>query len=139
MITSSKVTNMTDEQKDVGTGETTGEVDQALLGEARNMGWVPQEEFRGDKANWVDAATFVDKGRHILPILQKNNERLQAELRSRDERIRNLDTALKEGRESIEALEEYNNEETKRRVEQARADLKKELIAAKKDGDFAAE
>ena len=50
-------------------------------GEARAQGWVPQEEFRGRENDWVDAETFVKRGREILPIVRKNNEKLLKELK----------------------------------------------------------
>jgi hypothetical protein len=43
---------------------------------ARVDGWVPQEEFHGNPDHWVDAETFVKRGREINPILRRNNERL---------------------------------------------------------------
>ena len=50
--------------------------------EARNLGWVPQEEFRGDPGKWVDAETFVERGHTIMPILKSNNKKLEEQLRS---------------------------------------------------------
>ena len=44
--------------------------------EARTLGWVPAEEFKGDPNRWVDAETFVERGHTVMPILRKNNERL---------------------------------------------------------------
>lgn len=67
-----------------GKGEKKGEEKKgadAELGtaedQARRMGWVPQEEFRGDKSKWTDAETFVKNGLESLPILRENNRRLQ--------------------------------------------------------------
>ena len=37
---------------------------------ARDMGWRPQEEFRGEASKWVDAQTFVSSGENFLPILR---------------------------------------------------------------------
>ena len=34
---------------------------------AREMGWRPKEEFRGEAEKWVDAETFVSRGEHFLP------------------------------------------------------------------------
>jgi hypothetical protein len=43
---------------------------------ARNMGWTPREQFKGDPARWVDASTFVDRGERMLPLLQERNRAL---------------------------------------------------------------
>ncbi len=107
--------------------------------EARALGWVPQEEFKGDAERWVDAEAFVDRGKHIMPILQKNNERLQAQLRERDTRLTKLEGLLEASQESIAALEEHHTAATKKQVERARADLLNELKLARENNDVAAE
>jgi len=48
--------------------------------EARAQGWVGKDEFRGSDDDWVDADTFVKRGKEIMPILRKNNEKLLKEL-----------------------------------------------------------
>ena len=45
----------------------------AVEQEARTLGWVPQEDFRGDKSRWVDAETFVQRGHEIMDLLWKLN------------------------------------------------------------------
>lgn len=115
------------------------QVDEALITEARDMGWKPKDEFQGDPERWVDAATYVDKGRHIMPILNQNNERLRGEVRQRDAEIQELQGKLGKVGESVEALEEFYKEDVKRRVEQERERIKDELKQAKRDGDINAE
>lgn len=104
--------------------------------EARNMGWLPEEEFKGNKDKWVDAEDFVEKGKHVLPILLQNNKRLQDQLLTRDQKIDNLT-------QSIEKLETHFTAANKRAVEtareQVRAQLKGELKAAREDEDVDAE
>ena len=51
--------------------------------EARTLGWVPQSEYR-DGDHFVDAETFVKRGKEINPILRKNNEILLRKLAERD-------------------------------------------------------
>ncbi len=112
---------------------------QAVEQEARALGWVPREEFKGDEERWVDAEAFVERGKHIMPILQKNNERLQAQLRERDQRLAKLEGLLEASQESIAALEEHHNAATKKQVEKARQDLLAELKAARENNDVDAE
>lgn len=107
--------------------------------EARQLGWVPKEEFKGDEDRWVDADAFVDRGKHIMPILQKNNERLQGQLRERDARLTKLEELLTASQESIAALEEHHTAATKKQVERARADLLAELKSARESNDVDAE
>lgn len=50
--------------------------------EAKDMGWVPQEEFRGPKERWKPAQQFVEDGENILPIVRAENKRLKDKLES---------------------------------------------------------
>ena len=58
----------------------TNETSPEVRHEAESQGWVPKERFRGNENDWVDAETFVKRGREILPILRKNNENLIKDL-----------------------------------------------------------
>ena len=49
--------------------------------EASAQGWVAKDDYRGNEADWVDAETFVRRGKEIMPILRKNNEKLLKELK----------------------------------------------------------
>jgi hypothetical protein len=107
--------------------------------EASAMGWVPEESYKGDKANWVDADTFVEKGRHVLPILRKNNERLLGELGNVKNDVLRLNKLLADSAESMEAMKEFHEEATKAQVEKARRDIIASLKEAKQEGDVDAE
>lgn len=48
--------------------------------EAKEMGWVPESEFRGPKERWKPAQQFVEDGENILPIVRAENKRLKAEI-----------------------------------------------------------
>ncbi len=48
--------------------------------EARQEGWRPQEEWKGDPEKWVDAETFVERGEKISGILKSKVERLEQRL-----------------------------------------------------------
>lgn len=48
--------------------------------EAKEMGWVPKEEFRGPAERWKPAQQFVEDGENILPIVRAENKRLKAEI-----------------------------------------------------------
>src|ERR1035437_8659239 len=102
--------------------------------EASAMGWVPEESYKGDKANWVDADTFVEKGRHVLPILRKNNERLLGELGNVKNDVLRLNKLLADSAASMEAMKEFHEEATKAQVEKARRDIMATLKESKKEG-----
>ena len=60
--------------------ETQEGPSEQVLNEAASMGWSPKDRWRGDPEEWVDADTFVRRGKEIMPILRKNNERMQRKI-----------------------------------------------------------
>lgn len=60
--------------------EESSEQSTAFDVEAREMGWRPKEEFRGDESRWVDAETFVKRGHEVLPLVKAENKRLKREI-----------------------------------------------------------
>ena len=59
-----------------GGGEEEAQAEQ----KARNMGWVPKEDWKGNPDNWVGADEFVKRGETFVPFLQHQRKRLQADL-----------------------------------------------------------
>ena len=92
------------------------EVTQETIDEARGQGWVPLEEFRDDEAKWVDANTFVKRGREINPILRKHNAELKKQIES----------LQRDSKEAIEAAKEFR-EFQKSNFETKKASLEAEL------------
>jgi len=120
--------------------EITNEVTpEALEAEAKSMGWVPEDQFKGNKDHWVDAEEFVERGRKVLPILIANNKRQARELLSRDQKIDTLAQQLTNATTAIEKLEKHYTEANKRAVQNAKDSLKAELKQAREDGDVDAE
>jgi hypothetical protein len=107
--------------------------------EARKLGWVPEEEFRGNKDHWVDADEFVERGRTLMPILRQNNRRLQGELLTRDREIDNLKSKLENMEKVQDKLEKHYTAANKRAVELAKVQLREELKQAREDNDVDAE
>ena len=92
---------------------------------AKRMGWVPEDQFRGEKSRWVDAKTFVEKGENELPILR--------------ERLRRADEGLKELGEVKETLKNFQGYMTKveeRAFVRAKAEIESKRQEAKEAGDF---
>lgn len=103
--------------------------------EARTMGWVPQENFRGDPNKWVDAETFVERGHTVMPILKANNKRLEGELQKTSAEVQRLSQLFAASQESIQELQKVHTDATKAAVEKAKRDLLSELKSAKENGD----
>lgn len=110
-----------------------------LLKEAKEMGWVPKEEFQGPEERWSTAKDFVERGQHILPLLQANNKKLKADLLTRDHKISRLEQSVEESQAAIKALQKTYTETTRLQVEEAKKGLKEQIRKAKSEGDIDAE
>src|SRR6266436_2695776 len=98
---------------------------QALEEEASRDGWVPKDEFHGAESDWVDAATFVERGKAINPILRKNNERLMKEINKQKAEIEELRLTTKEFGEEFQKM-------TANAYKRAVADVKQQIKDAKR-------
>jgi hypothetical protein len=107
--------------------------------EARNLGWVPEDEFKGPKDRWISAEEFVEKGKHVLPILANNNKRLQSELLTRDQKIANLEATVANSEKAIAAMEKHFTAATKARVAEAKKEIVEQIKVARESGDVDAE
>lgn len=110
-----------------------------IIAQAREMGHRPRTEFKGDPEKWVDAKTFLDRGEHVLPIVKANADRLRKENAALHSRQNELEAAVTASQETMKALEKYHQDDVKQKVDAARAKLKAELVAAKKEGNVEAE
>jgi hypothetical protein len=96
---------------------------------AKELGWAPKEDFKGDPEKWVDAETFVRRGEEIMPLLKANNRKLSQEVAGLKQKLEKTETLLVSATESIEALKEFN---TEIRLERAKSQ-DKELSEAIKE------
>jgi len=110
---------------------TSNEVSPEVQHEAESQGWVPKERFRGNESDWVDADTFVKRGREILPILRKNNENLIKDLQATKDQ-------LKEFREAAEEFKKFQRESYERKAQEYESqiqEIKESRAQAISDGD----
>lgn len=119
--------------------QETDAPDAAIEAQAKEMGWVPKEKYRGLDGKWVTAAEFIDRGQHIMPLLKANNDRLKKDLLTRDAKIATLETAVQEATKSIKAMQKNYTEATEHRVAEAEKELKAKIREAKRAGDVEAE
>jgi hypothetical protein len=111
--------------------------DNSVEKEARVFGWVPKEEFRGSEDDWVDADTFVKRGKEINPILRKNNEILMKKF---EEKAKELDS-IKADVEDFKKFQKEAFEKKKAEYETEISDLKsqKKSAIAEGNGDLVVE
>lgn len=103
--------------------------------QAREMGWKPLEQFKGDPDKFVDAQTFVERGKTYIPLLKKDNDRLQGDVSRLSSEVQQLTEQLRDSISSIDALREFHAEDTARRVRAAKAAVKDEIASASEAGD----
>lgn len=111
------------------------ELDPQVEKQAREMGWCPQEDWKGSPDKWVDAQEFVDRGEQILPILRANNRRLNDDLLTMRQQNDRLSQELDATRSIVQNLEKHFNESTARQLAEQRKALKAELRDAVEDRD----
>ena len=100
---------------------TAPQIDEETLNEAKRQGWVPQEEYSGPADKWVDAETFVKKGKEINALLRKDNDFLKRE--------------LAELKATVQEFSKYHAETEKRAYEKAMNDLRQQKKDAISQGD----
>lgn len=115
------------------------QIPEEIIQEAKNMGWVPKEQFKGNEDKFVDADEFVEKGRHVMPIMQQNNKRLQNELLTRDQKIVTLEQRQQKADEAIEKLTKQQIEVQKRSFEEGKKALAASLKQARENDDVESE
>lgn len=96
---------------------------QQIEARARQMGWTPKDEFKGDPSKWRDAGEFVERGESLLPLVKAQNKRLEA-------KVAELEKTTRDFAEHLSKTEQ-------RAYDRAIADLRqqrKEALAAG-DGD----
>lgn len=91
--------------------------------EARQHGWTPHDDFKGDPNKWVDAETFVKRADEVMPLLKKQTQAL-----------RNENSVLK--RELRNAITRVDGVE-RRAYERAMADIEKRMDEAASVGNTA--
>lgn len=109
--------------------------DQDIETRAREMGWTPKDEFRGDPEKWRSAEDFVKRGEDFIPFLRANNKKLTAQLDGEKSARARLEAQVAEMQNSFSEFKKHAVEETKRQVQEERSRLKDALKAARKEGD----
>lgn len=103
--------------------------------QAKEMGWRPKEQFKGDPDKWVDAEEYVERGEHVLPIVRAERDRLRAERLTDTQKIGTLQQQLEATQAIVKGLEKNYNESLTRQLAEQRKQLKGDLKEAVEDRD----
>lgn len=118
------------EENEAGGGEGGEHVEgpSPIEQEALRQGWSPQEKFHGKPEDWVDAETFVQRGKEINAVLKK-------QLQARDRELAALRTEMAGMKGTVAELAEYRANLEKTVYDRAMSDLRDQLKQAKINGD----
>lgn len=95
---------------------------------ARNMGWMPKGAWRGEPDRWVDAATYVERGERMLPLLQERNRAL-------DKTVSDLKTETRESKQLLSDLLTRTRKAEKLGYDRAMRELTQKRTEAVAAGD----
>lgn len=112
-----------------------GEIEQR----AAQLGWKPQEEFRGAPEKWVPASEYLERGERVLPIMKAHTKKLEgdlASLRAENQRLAGLFAA---SQESITELQTFHEQNLATQLAAQKRELAQKLALAREEGDTAAE
>lgn len=113
----------------------TENTDDVQLSEAEEkairLGWVPKDQFKGDPDKWRPAEDFLERGVNMLPLLQRDNEKLHRGM-SR------LEKRLEEQNRTFEEFQKFTENAEKRAYERARSELESRLDGAIQTADVVA-
>lgn len=99
--------------------------------EARRLGWVDKEEFRGDPDKWRPAEEFLDRGKRILPIVLRDNEKLQRKIGS-------LESKIADFAKTSEEMVAYHRKAEERSYQRAKAEFDAKIEQAAQNADLPA-
>lgn len=109
------------------------------VAEAREIGWLPLEEFKGDPSKHVDAETFVRRGEEVLPLVKKQNATLRREIDDLKKLVKRLEkseqnaynAALADLRakqeEAVETGDLDQFRETSKKIDALKEDIREEV------------
>jgi hypothetical protein len=96
--------------------------------EAKRMGWVEQEKFKGDPDRWVEAEKFVERGKNELPIMRERQKKA-------DSNIKNLNNKISKMSDTFKEFRNYAEKREQSAVDKAVKDITAKQRVAVEDGD----
>lgn len=117
--------NVPDQQENVTVAKTDAElasefgVEESEIKYAKNMGWSPKENFKGNPSDWKDPKTFIDIAEQSAPVLR--------------DRLREMSKKVTDMQKAFPTILEMQKRELQNRVDSLNASneqLQKELEEA---------
>lgn len=103
--------------------------------DARRQGWRPLAEYRGKPGGWVDAKTFIQRGKDYLPFVQKENREMKQTMGNMTTEMEGLRTLVASTQSDMKKLLAYSRQASQAGYDRAVADLKAQQREAAAAGD----
>ena len=117
-----------DIEEDVDT-DIDEDVDTDVEDRARRMGWVKEDNFKGDKDRWVSAEKFLERGETELPIMRERMKKL-------DGTVVGLKNTISSMKKTFGDFREYQKGLSEKAYSKALKDITKKQRLAAEDGDL---
>ena len=95
---------------------------------AMRLGWVPKDQFKGDPDKHRSAEEFLDRGVNMLPLLQRDNEKLH-------KGMSRLEKRLEEQARTFEEFQKYSQDALQREYRRGKAEAEAKLDTAIQNAD----
>lgn len=102
--------------------------------QARELGWEPKEEFKGNPEKWVSAEEYLKRGETILPYMQADRKRLFRKVDEQGAELQRLRSQLAESTESITVLKQFATTDALEKKDKEIAGLRRQLAEARRNG-----
>ena len=110
--------------------------------EARERGWTPKEEFKGDESRWIDAETFVKNAETKMPLLSKENKQLKDKIEFLERTVKRLtkaeqnayNSALEDLKRQQREAVEYGDVKAHEAISEKIDKLRDDMTAEKTEG-----
>jgi len=102
---------------------------------AKRMGHVPQEDFRGQPENWVDAETFVRLAEESLPIAKGTIRVMEKKMSEQEQLLRDQKASIEAMRGDFAEFVEFSKSAEKRAYEKAVKEIQTKQRDAVNAGD----
>jgi hypothetical protein len=99
------------------------------------MGWIPPDQFKGDKTKFISAQDFVQRGESFMPILKANNKRLTSQFDDLRRQNGVLSTQLSEALNELDQLKKGSVKASVEDLKSKRSALASDLKAAREAND----
>jgi chromosome segregation ATPase len=104
------------------------EIATEVIDRAKGMGWIPEEEFKGDKKRWRPANEYVQRADEMLPIMKSQMGKYET-------KISTLENTIEDQRKTTEKLIKMSEKVGEEAYKRAKRDITQQQVQAVTDGD----